>query len=71
MEKMSNIIKKQKQLIEIELGNAAINKNNNIPNIHSQIYYVKLAYTYKYLDKTIKLLNSLEKDIQTNYGLKH
>ena len=64
---MAHVLKKQKQLLEIEIGELKMNKTLGYPGIHSEVYYAKVANAWKLISKTIKLLESTESDIYDNY----
>ena len=67
MRDVAHVLKKQKQIIEIEIGQAKLNKRLGYQPIHPKEYYVKLALTMSMLNKSIKLLESTDEDIYENF----
>ena len=67
MRDIAHVLKKQKQLLEIEIGEFKTNKAFGYPGIHSKLYYTKVANSWKLINKAIKLLESTEDDIYNNY----
>ena len=67
MRDVAHVLKKQKQLLEIEIGELKTNKTFGYPGIHSDLYYVKIANVWKLIDQSIKILESTENDIYNNY----
>jgi len=63
MKEVIQALTKQKQLLEIELGEAAKNQKAKRPNIHTDMYYVKLDHAYKAIVKSIQMLRSASKDV--------
>ena len=67
MKEVAHVLKKQKQLLEIEIGELKMNKSFGYPGIHPEIYYAKVANAHNLINKIIKILDSTEKDIYNNY----
>jgi len=67
MNDVVHVLKKQKQLLEIELGAAAVNKRMGYRPIHPQAYYAKIAHALVALNKTIQMLSLTNDDIYDNY----
>lgn len=61
------VLKKQKQLIEIELEEYKSLVRSGRRGIHKKEYYVKLAHSWSYINKAIKLLSSTEDDIFNSF----
>lgn len=61
-------LKKQKQLIEIEMYEYKALREKGKPGIHSKEYYIKLAHAHVYISKAIKLLASTEDDIFNKFN---
>lgn len=70
MKDLSHILKKQKQLCEIEIGELKLSRTFGHPPIHPEIYYAKIAHVWQLLNKATKLLDSTENDIYENYNFK-
>jgi len=66
MEHMIKIIKKQKELLEIEIEGAKISQNMGQPTINRLYYYTKLYVVSQHLNKSLNLLESAESDIYKN-----
>jgi len=62
------MIKKQKQLIKMEVMNYKSLKEQGKRGIHSQEYYVKLGKAWLHLDKAQKYLSSTDNDIFDNFN---
>ena len=60
-------LKKQKQLLEIELGDYARYKKFGEPLIHPEIYYAKIAHAWRAIAKAIKYLSTTNNDIYENF----
>jgi len=56
MSHMIRVLTKQLQLIEIELGDYMISKNQKLPTLQSTQYYANLAHAYKSLKATLMAL---------------
>jgi len=67
MKDVAHVLKKQKQLLEIEIGELKTNKTFGYPGIHPEIYYAKVANAWKLVNEAIKILESTEGDIYNNY----
>ena len=67
MRDVAHVLKKQKQLLEIELGEAMSAKKVGYRAIHPEGYYAKLAHVHLMLVKSIKLLESTQDDIYENF----
>lgn len=67
MESIVLNLKKQKQLLEIELNEYVQAKKEGRPAIHPQIYYAKLGHAYKGIVTAIKMLSSTKDDIYNNF----
>ena len=63
MSGMKRVFIKQKQLLEITLGQHMLDKKEGIRSIHPERYYVKLAFLHKITKGAIKILNSLDEDV--------
>jgi len=63
MEFMIQVLKKQKQLAEIEANEVRINNVFGYRGIHENSYYKKMEMVVQKLEETIVLLDSVEKDI--------
>mgnify|MGYP003126323695 CR=1 FL=1 len=63
MKNMVQLLRKQKQLLEIELQEYASNKRAGRISIHPETYYAKLSHAYKGIEKAITMLSSVEQDI--------
>ena len=61
---MVRVLTKQQQMIEIELGEYKLSKTFDHPAIHPEAYYAKLAWTWKFLDVSVKLLKTNNKEIE-------
>jgi hypothetical protein len=67
MSHMINILTKQLQLIEIELGDYLITKNQKISTLQTKEYYTNLANAHKTLRATITALeNNLQEEIHVH-----
>jgi len=71
MEEMIRNLRKQKQLLEIELEDFANNKKAKRPSIHPETYYAKLAHAYKAIIRALAMLNSAIGDIYNEKSTKH
>ena len=67
MRDVVHVLKKQKQLLDIELGETKVNKAMGYPNIHPKKYYEKILKSHIMIEKAIKLLGDTEEDIYNNY----
>ena len=63
MQEVKKALIKQKQLIEIELGEYKLSQTFDHPPIYEESYYAKLAWVYKLLDKSIELLDSTKEEV--------
>lgn len=62
------MIKKQKQLLEMEINEYKSLVGKGKKGIHPHSYYVKLAKSWEYMNKIIKILQSTEDDIYNNFN---
>ena len=67
MRDVAHVLKKQRQIIDIELGEALIAKRSGYRAIHPEEYYAKIAHVRLMLDKSIKLLENTQDDIYENF----
>jgi len=61
METMIEILNKQLQLLEIELGDYSIAKKQGLSYTMPEIYYAGIAHTIKNLQLSVYTLKQLEK----------
>ena len=67
MSHMIKVLKKQLQLIEIELGDYIIAKNQKLPTLQSTQYYANLIQAHKSLRETITALeHNLQEEIHVH-----
>ena len=64
---MMRNLKKQKQLLEMELEPYVARKKRGLKSIHLDSYYVKLAHAHKRIDESIKILSTIEEDVFENF----
>lgn len=60
-------LKKQKQLLKIEIMEYETARKEGRDPFHPKSYYIKLAYAYKHILQLIKLLESAKDDIYNNF----
>jgi len=61
------LLKKQKQLLEIELAEQRNLAKAGKRGLHKKEYYIKIAHSWKHICRAIKLLDSVEDDIFNNF----
>lgn len=62
------LLKKQKQLIAMELASYKELKQAGKRGIHSEQYYIKLALAWESIKKAIKVLENIEDDIYSEFN---
>lgn len=67
---MTNILKKQLQLLEIELGDYTIAKSQSLPYSMPETYYAGIAHAIKGLRFSLNSLQKIEEKEQQN-GTNH
>lgn len=67
MRDVARVLKKQRQLIEIEIGSAKLNQSLGLPFMHPDSYYIKMAASLSLINKLINTLESTEEDIYENF----
>lgn len=63
MDGIKHTLVKQKQLLEIELGEYNCHKKQNITSIHPDTYYQKVLALHKLIKCSIDIINSMSDDI--------
>ena len=61
------MLKKQQQLIEMEIYQYKKLRELGKRGLHSKEYYVKLAHAWGHMNKAIRLLKSTEDEIFNNF----
>lgn len=67
MESIILNLKKQKQLLEIELSQYITAKRSGRRAIHSEMYYSKIKHAHMEITMSIKMLISASEDVYNNF----